>query len=96
MSCAYRVKAMPFALFSIRWWLEDRSTGQLVVAQKPNLILCLCFAGIVANFFFNDVALLLIIGKALWLGFAADELFRGVNPMRKVLGITVAAFTIFT
>jgi hypothetical protein len=50
----------------------------------------------VANFFFNDVALLLVIGKVFWLGFAADELFRGVNPMRKVLGITVAAFTIFT
>lgn len=96
MSSAYRVKAMSFALFSIRWWLEDRSTGQLVVAQKPNLILCLCFAGTVTNFFFNDVALLLVIGKVFWLGFAADELFRGVNPMRKVLGITVAAFTIFT
>ena len=87
---------MPFALLSIRWWLEDRSTGQLVVAQKPNLILCLCLVGTVANFFFNDLVLLLIIGKALWLGFAADELFRGVNPMRKVLGITIAVFTIFT
>jgi hypothetical protein len=87
---------MKFAPFSIRWWLQDRSTGQMVIAQRPNLILCLCLAGMMANFFFNDVALLLIIGKAFWLGFAADEFLRGVNPMRKVLGIAVAVLTIFT
>ena len=86
---------MPFKPLSIRWWLEDRSTGQLVVVQRPNLILGLCIAGLAANFFFPGVTALFIIGKIFWLTFAADELFRGVNPMRRLLGVYVAMSTIF-
>lgn len=87
---------MPFAPFSIRWWLQDRSTGQIVVAQKPNLILGLCLAGLSANLLFADVTALSVIGKVFWLTFAADELFRGVNPMRRAMGALVAICTIFT
>jgi len=86
---------VPFKPLSIRWWLEDRSTGKLVVAQKPNLILGFCIAGLAANFFLPGVTALFIIGKIFWLTFAADELFRGINPVRRFLGVSVAIFTIF-
>ena len=91
---AYKVTDVQFKPFSIRWWLEDRSTGRLVVAQKPNLILGLCLVGVVTNFFFTDVTALFIIGKLFWLTFAADELFRGVNPMRRLMGLSVAIFVL--
>jgi hypothetical protein len=90
-----RVTTVPFKPLSIRWWLEDRSTGQLVVVQKPNLIFGLCLAGLAANFVLPGVTALFIIGKIFWLTFAADELFRGVNPTRRLLGVSVAMFTIF-
>ena len=93
-SSAYKVTEVQFKPFSIRWWLEDRSTGRLVVAQKPNLILGLCLVGFVANFFFTDVTAVFIVGKFLWLTFAADELFRGVNPMRRIMGVLVAVFVV--
>jgi hypothetical protein len=86
---------VPFKPLSIRWWLEDRSTRHLVIVQKPNLIFVLCIAGLAANFFLPDVIALFIIGKIFWLTFAADELFRGINPMRRLLGVSVAMFTIF-
>ena len=90
-----RVTTVPFKPLSIRWWLEDRSTRQLVIVQKPNLIFGLCIAGLAANLFLPGVTALFIIGKLLWLIFAADELFRGVNPMRRLLGVSVAMLTIF-
>ena len=80
------------ALVRLRdWMFRDRSTGAITVAQWPNLPLWL--------FFGLTVVAWLARGSepaAAWLGIAADialgwwavdELVRGVNPWRRLLGL---------
>ena len=83
-----------FAPLSLRWWFEDRSTGQIVVAQRPNLLLVLSLVAFVAASIWSGYLAVVIISKVCWLSWSADELFRGVNPWRRVLGGGVAILTV--
>ncbi|MEM9201216.1 MAG: hypothetical protein AAGC53_06135 [Actinomycetota bacterium] len=74
---------------SFRWWFENRETGKITVAQPPNRPLALAFVGIIGDWifggFFGGVfGWLATVGIAWW---AMDEIVRGVNPWRRVLGI---------
>ena len=82
------------SVFSLRWWLEDRKTGKLVVAQRPNLLLALAIAGLLLARLLPSSLLAVVLGKTLWLAWSGDELLRGVNPWRRALGLTVAVFTL--
>ena len=82
------------AVFSLRWWLEDRKTGKLVVAQRPNLLLALAIAGLLLTRLLPSSLLAVVLAKTLWLSWSGDELLRGVNPWRRSLGLTVAVFTL--
>ena len=82
------------SVFSLRWWLEDRKTGQLVVAQRPNLLLALAIAGLLLARLLPSSLLAVVLAKTLWLAWSGDELLRGVNPWRRALGLTVAVFTL--
>ena len=82
------------AVFSLRWWLEDRKTGKLVVAQRPNLLLALAIAGLLLARLLPSSLLAVVLTKTLWLAWSGDELLRGVNPWRRALGLTVAVFTL--
>ncbi len=83
---------------SIRWWFEDRETGQLTVAQFPNWPLFAIGGAAVlrrltdAGTSVNDGAGWLITG--LWLVWGGDELARGVNPWRRLLGAGVVGWQI--
>jgi hypothetical protein len=78
------------------WWFRDRRTGQVVVAQFPNIPL---------GIFLVSVALRWVvptgtaprtaidgIGVAALGWWALDEVFRGVNPWRRLLGIAGCGF----
>jgi len=95
---AHRVKAVSssnYTLLSLRWWFEDRTTGKTVIAQRPNLLFSACIAGFVATMLFDGNSGVLLVSKGLWLLWSGDELFRGVNPWRRSLGLLVGTATIF-
>lgn len=78
---------------SIRWWFESRQTGQITVGQFPNWPLFAIAGATVlrrlteAGSTVNDGAGWLVTG--LWLYWGGDELLRGVNPWRRLLGAGV-------
>ena len=80
---------------ALRWLFVDRATGRIVVAQWPNLTLWIVVAAWAA-----DRVLRPSDGAAFWLHvvrdvalvvWAGDEIVRGVNPWRRLLGAGVLA-----
>jgi len=85
---------------SVRWWFENRNTGQITIAQFPNWPLFAIGAGWLIGALANedstihdivDVALV-----TLWLYWGATELTRGVNPWRRALGSMVIVWQIIS
>ena len=72
------------------WCFRDRTTGKVVIAQLPNLPLALFLVVTFVDRVFDPsgtagVAVdVLATGALFW--WAADEVLRGVNPFRRVLG----------
>ena len=79
---------------SLKWWFEDRTTGEIVIAQRPNVLIAACIAGFVSTKLFGNPSVVMV-SKILWLLWSCDELFRGVNPWRRSLGLLVGTATIF-
>jgi hypothetical protein len=83
------------AMEAVDWALRDRRTGHIVVAQWPNTALVVWMAASVVRAVFEPVgtwglALRVVATVALsW--WAADEVVRGVNPWRRLLGAVVFA-----
>ena len=74
----------------IDWLFRDRETGEIVIAQAPNLPLWLTIGALLVRALvpdgrWHDVLTYLFLGGLVW--WAADELVRGVNPWRRVLGV---------
>ena len=74
---------------SFRWWFENRETGAITVAQTPNPPLIVGLAGLVLGRLvpggFGDLLGWIGVGGIAW--WAMDEIVRGVNPWRRVLGL---------
>jgi len=79
----------------IDWALRDRRTGRIVVAQWPNTALIVWIAASVVLALSDpdrtwDLWLRVVATVALsW--WAVDEIVRGVNPRRRLLGTVVFA-----
>ena len=79
------------------WLFRNRSTGQITIAQFPNVALGIFIATVVVRLFVRtgaprtvlDVVALLALG---W--WAVDEMARGVNPWRRILGAVVGVFVL--
>jgi hypothetical protein len=75
------------------WMFRDRATGKLVIAQRPNLLLMLWLACIVTGWLVHPTGrwstILSAVGTAALVIWAGDEVARGVNPWRRVLGAGV-------
>ena len=74
------------------WFFRDRRSGEIVIAQWPNLplwvfgitaVIAMLTAGSSVGFW-TDIASRLFLA---WL--AGDEVLRGVNPFRRCLGAAV-------
>ena len=72
------------------WWFRSRETGRITVAQWPNLSFGIFLVAWALRKVLDptgtlDTVLAVVAGAALvW--WALDELIRGVNPFRRVLG----------
>jgi hypothetical protein len=79
----------------VDWALRDRRTGRIVVAQWPNAALVVWIAATVLRALSDPggtwgLALRVVATVALsW--WAVDEIVRGVNPWRRLLGTAVFA-----
>lgn len=69
---------------------RNRQTGQITIAQFPNIALWVFIATVVLRRVVPDGGALRCalggIGVAALAWWAVDELFRGVNPWRRLLG----------
>lgn len=75
----------------LNWWLTDPTTGRVVIAQSPNPALLVwlgAFAGRIVSGPELD-AKLSWIGSGALIVWGLDEILRGVNPFRRLLGAVV-------
>jgi hypothetical protein len=76
-----------------RWWFENRQTGRITIAQFPNwplfAIAAVWVVGRVAGDGSTVDTIASVSTVTLWLYWGADELVRGVNPWRRLLGAGV-------
>jgi len=83
---------------SFDWWFRNRSTGAVTVAQAPNPPLIVWLVATGAGLVFrpegNVKTALQVVGSAALAIWAVDEIVRGVNPFRRVLGATVLTFQV--
>ena len=81
-----------------RWWFADRATGEITVAQFPNWpIWCIgaCWlARVITDAGSTAHEALGWVIRGLWIVWGVDELVRGVNPWRRLLGTIVIAWQV--
>lgn len=79
----------------VDWLFRNRQTGQITIAQFPNLPLGLFLGATVVRALLDPggagrtVLDIVATGGLIW--WAGDELLRGVNPWRRMLGAAVLA-----
>lgn len=79
----------------IDWLFRDRATGRIVVAQWPNVALVVFLVARLADRLIDpSTPALAVVGTVALLWWAGDELLRGVNPWRRILGAVVAVGTL--
>ena len=76
---------------AVDWWFRDRATGEITVAQFPNPPLWIFLGTVVARWLvpedtgaFTTLRVVALASLGWW---AVDELVRGVNPWRRLLGV---------
>jgi hypothetical protein len=81
----------------LAWFFRNRRTGHVTIAQFPNLPLWIFIATVaLRRVAHTGTAARAIdwIGVAALAGWALDEVFRGVNPWRRLLGLGGCAFVV--
>jgi hypothetical protein len=82
----------------VDWLFRDRRTGRIVVAQWPNVSLGIFLAAAAIRRLSEPAGTagtivdVVATGALLW--WAADEVLRGVNPWRRILGVVVGGATL--
>jgi hypothetical protein len=82
----------------VDWMFRDRETGKIVIAQLPNIPLIVWLAASVLVMVTTG-ALSTVLGYTATVAlvvWAGDELLRGVNPFRRLLGAVVLAWQVFS
>ncbi len=84
----------------LEWMFRNRLTGGITVAQLPNAPLVVWFAASLVQRWWNpQVAghdVLTAVSTGALLVWAADELVRGVNPFRRLLGAVAVIWTAYS
>lgn len=83
---------------AIGWLFRDRQTGEIVVAQFPNLPLWIFLATVILRRLvpedsgpFTALRAVALAALGWW---ALDEVIRGVNPWRRLLGLAGCAIVV--
>lgn len=78
------------------WCFRDRRTGAITIGQFPNVALWIFMASVAVRWVVAEGSTAFEIAQ--WVGTAAlgwwavDEVLRGVNPWRRLLGVVVGGF----
>ena len=82
----------------IDWLFRNRQTGEITIAQMPNAPLIVFLVAVVVRLLFHPsgtlgtvVSAVATVALIVWAG---DEVLRGGNPWRRLLGGGVLAFTL--
>jgi hypothetical protein len=82
------------------WFFQNRETGEITIAQAPNLVLWVAIAAGVLQWLWHPPGyagvIVEIVFKGSLLVWAADEVIRGVNPWRRCLGAAVIGYELTT
>jgi hypothetical protein len=82
----------------LRWMFVSRRSGRFTVAQWPNVPLAVFLLLFVASRSFHPsggtATIIRALGIAALVVWALDELLRGVNPFRRILGGAVLLATV--
>ena len=80
----------------LRWAFTDRTTGNIVIVQVPNIpLIVFLVAAVVSRVATETVAnIASIVGTVALVVWAGDEIVRGVNPWRRFLGVAVLAASV--
>jgi hypothetical protein len=85
---------------AVRWMFASRRSGRLTVAQWPNIPLWIFIILTVGYHVLSAKGgaghVIRVLADVALLVWAADELVRGVNPFRRILGVIVIVATIFS
>jgi hypothetical protein len=96
----YREEAMRSMRQFLQWFFRNRETGEVTIAQAPNLVLWVAIAAGILLWVLpspsNPSVALGIVFKGALLLWAVDEVFRGVNPWRRCLGAAVFGYELTT
>jgi len=80
------------------WWFTSRQDGRFVLAQLPNPALAVWIAAVVWRSVANPTGLqratLDGVAAGALIVWALDEVIRGVNPFRRLLGVVVLVPTL--
>jgi hypothetical protein len=86
------------AVRALRWAFVSRRHGCLTVAQWPNVPLAIFLLATVASRVFHPAraaaTFLRVLGVVALVVWAFDEVARGVNPFRRMLGVAVLVATV--
>ena len=82
------------------WFFQNRKTGAITIAQAPNIVLWIVIVGGVLIWVWHPrgrlgVVLEIIVKGGLFV-WAVDEVWRGVNPFRRCLGVAVLCYVLLT
>lgn len=84
---------------ALRWFFQNRQTGEITIAQWPNTILWIVLVVTILRWSWSfpsaahsALGVILKVSLCLW---ALDELARGVNPWRRCLGAAVLLYQLF-
>ncbi len=73
------------------WLLRDRTTGRIVIGQRPNTLMIVASTARGLRVFTRSSggtadATLRALATGALIAWAADEVVRGVNPLRRTIG----------
>lgn len=84
----------------LRWFFCDPKTGRVVIAQRPNLPLAVFLLTVVVRAALHPQGdagrVVRTVGTVSIVWWSVDEIVRGANPFRRVLGAVVLAATILS
>jgi hypothetical protein len=79
----------------VNWLFRNRQTGEITIAQAPNPPLWVFLAAAIVQAIFRPTdgvgTALTVVARGALAIWAIDEVARGVNPFRRILGGIVLA-----
>jgi len=84
----------------VSWMFRSRTTGRITLAQLPNWLLAVWLLASAVMWLGHPQgwvhAVLVVLASAALALWAGDEVLRGVNPFRRLLGLAILAWLGFS